>query len=701
MSRIRFEIIYPTFIETIFVYFLLRHRKKKYGRAFRRIKLITNRHIAPQHQYAFVDPDDYQKLNQYDWLLAESKSGNFYAVRRDNRKIMHMHRVIMNAPAGKIVDHRDRNGLNNTKENLRFATPSQNCCNRIYPKKDSSKYRGVYLYKRTNKWKAYISYDNKSLHLGYFENEDDAARAYDEAAQKYHKEFAVLNFSQVAAKPLAKTDPQQSPSDSAGSKQNPAQILVAAVLILGTLIMLFGLINIKERDMRISVEEVFETVKMTIEQNFDIRTVTLGVNLKDCMDRNPTAFNKRIYKRLSEMGKRLNKCADQLEDKYGIPITNRRISVTPVALLIEPLPRKISTVVSVAKTLDRAAKEADIDFIGGFGALVHKGMTKADQLLIDSIPQAISQTQRLCGFLNLASSRAGMNMTAIEKVGHILKDLAARTKNGIGCAKIAVFANVPEDNPFMAGAHHGIGEPDFSLNIGISGPGVVRDVVANNPKCDLTMLSEVIKRTVFKITRAGELIGREIAELMGVDFGIVDISLASTPKRGDSVAQIIEAMGVSRMGRPGSTAALALLMDAVKKGGSMASGNVGGLSGTFIPVSEDAGMIRAVRTGALNLEKLEALTSVCSVGLDMFAVSGDTPADVLSAIIADELAIGVVNNKTTSVRVIPVPGKKAGQIVHFGGLLGSAPIMKVSKIASPNFIKRKGRIPAQIQALRN
>jgi hypothetical protein len=474
--------------------------------------------------------------------------------------------------------------------------------------------------------------------------------------------------------------------------------------------------------MRISVEEVFETVRMTIEQNFDIRTVTLGVNLKDCIDRNLLAFNKRIFKRLSEMGKRLNKCADELEQKYGIPITNRRISVTPVALLIEPLPRKISTAVSVAKTLDRAARAANIDFIGGFGALVHKGMTSADELLIDSIPQAISQTQRLCSFLNLASSRAGMNMTAIEKVGHILKELAAKSKNGIGCAKFAVFANVPEDNPFMAGAHHGIGEPDFSLNIGISGPGVVRDVVANNPRCDLTALSEVIKRTVFKITRAGELIGTELAKMMNpvrdtpkgdsrqrrpvsngmkVNFGIVDISLASTPKKGDSVAEIIEAMGVSRMGRAGSTAALAMLMDAVKKGGSMASGNVGGLSGTFIPVSEDAGMIRAVRTGALSLEKLEALTSVCSVGLDMFAVPGDTPADVLSAIIADELAIGVANNKTTSVRIIPVPGKKAGQIVHFGGLLGSAPIMKVSKIASPNFIKRKGRIPAQVGALRN
>jgi len=453
--------------------------------------------------------------------------------------------------------------------------------------------------------------------------------------------------------------------------------------------------------MRISVEEVFETVRMTIEQNFDIRTVTLGVNLKDCMDRNLAAFNRRIFKRLSEMGQKLNRCADLVEQQYGIPITNRRLSITPAAILIEPLPKKISTAVSVAKTLDRAAKAADIDFIGGFGALVQKGMTAADELLIDSLPQALSQTERLCSFLNLASSKAGMNMTAIEKIGHIIKAIAANSKNGIGCAKLAVFANVPEDNPFMAGAHHGIGEPDFSLNIGISGPGVVKSVVKNNPTCDLTKLSEVIKQTVFKITRAGELIGREVAQKMGVEFGIVDISLASTPKRGDSVAEIIEAMGVSQMGRPGSTAALAMLMDAVKKGGSMASGNVGGLSGTFIPVSEDAGMIRAVKRGSLNLEKLEALTSVCSVGMDMFAVPGNTPADVLSAIIADELAIGVSNNKTTSVRVIPVPGKKAGQIVHFGGLLGSAPIMKISKIASPAFIKRKGRIPAQLQSLRN
>ncbi|MDD5459390.1 MAG: PFL family protein [Phycisphaerae bacterium] len=453
--------------------------------------------------------------------------------------------------------------------------------------------------------------------------------------------------------------------------------------------------------MSITVEEVFETVKMTLDHHFDIRTVTLGINLKDCIDRDINKFTARISKRLVEKGLQLNKFADSIEQKYGIPITNRRISVTPVSFLLEPLPRTISSAVKVAKALDNAAKKADIDFIGGFGAMVQKGMTKADEKLIDAIPAALSQTQRVCGFLNLGSTIAGLNMNAVEKFGHILKDLAARTPNGIGCAKIAVFANVPEDNPFMAGAHHGMGEPDYSLNIGISGPGVVRDVVLQNPNCDLTKLSEVIKRTVFKITRAGELIGREIADLMKVDFGIVDISLASTTSQGDSVAEIIEAMGVSQVGLPGSTAALALLMDAVKKGGAMASGNIGGLSGTFIPVSEDAGMIRAVRSGALNLEKLEALTAVCSVGLDMFAVPGSTPADVLSAIIADELCIGITNNKTTSVRVIPVPGKRAGGIVHFGGLLGSAPIMKVAKKASSKFIARRGRIPSPVQALRN
>lgn len=453
--------------------------------------------------------------------------------------------------------------------------------------------------------------------------------------------------------------------------------------------------------MRISVEEVFETVQMTMDQHFDIRTVTLGINLKDCMSRDPNEFNKAVHARIVKMGTMLNDYADKIEAKYGVPITNRRISITPASLLLEPLPKTIPTVVKFAKTLDSAAKKAGIDFIGGFGAMIQKGMTTSDENLLRALPRALTETQRVCSFLNLGTTLAGINMTAVERVGHIIKDLASRSDNAIGCAKFVVFANAPEDNPFMAGAHHGVGEPDYSLNVGISGPGVVRAVVSQNPDCDLTQLSEVIKRTVFKITRAGELIGREMAELMNVDFGIIDVSLASTTAMGDSVAEIIEAMGVTQMGRPGSTAALALLIDAVKKGGAMASGNVGGLSGTFIPVSEDMGMIKAVEDGSLNLEKLEALTSVCSVGLDMFAVPGDTPADVLSAIIADELAIGMANNKTTGVRVIPAPGKKVGDIVHFGGLLGSAPIMAVHQNAAPAFIRRKGRIPAPIKALRN
>lgn len=453
--------------------------------------------------------------------------------------------------------------------------------------------------------------------------------------------------------------------------------------------------------MSITVEEIFETVNMTLRQKFDIRTVTLGINLKDCMDRDVDHFCGRIEQRIVGMGKKLNAAADVMEHKYGIPVINRRIAVTPVSILAEPLPKTITTAVRIAKSLDHAAAEADMDFIGGFGGHVQKGLTASDENLMNALPQALAQTKRVCSFWNMGTTQAGLNMTAVERFGHVLKDLAVRSKTGIGCAKVAVFANVPEDNPFMAGAHHGIGEGDYSLNIGISGPGVVKAVVEQNPDGDLTELSEVIKRTVFKITRAGELIGREVADILEIPFGIVDISLAATPAAGDSVAEIIEAMGVYRMGLPGTTAALALLIDAVKKGGAMASGHVGGLSGTFIPVSEDAGMIRAVQQGSLTLEKLEALTSVCSVGMDMFAIPGSTPADVISAIIADELAIGIANNKTTSVRVIPVPGKRAGQSVHFGGLLGTAPIMPVAKRASAAFIKRKGRMPAPIKSLRN
>ena len=451
--------------------------------------------------------------------------------------------------------------------------------------------------------------------------------------------------------------------------------------------------------MEYSLDEVMETVRMTLYHNFDIRTVTLGINLKDCIDPDIESFNSNVYDKVTEYGKRLVNEAGKIEDKYGVPIINKRISVTPVSLIVESC--KEDAPLEIAKTLDMASRDANIDFIGGYGALVQKGMTRSDSRLIDSLPEMLSSTERVCAFLNVASTLSGMNMDAIIKLGNILKDIASRTDNGIGCTKFAVFSNAPEDNPFMAGAFHGIGEPDFSLNIGISGPGVVRSVVEKNRECDLTGLSEVIKRTAFKITRAGELIGRELALKMEVPFGIVDISLASTNKVGDSVAGIVEMMGIERIGAPGSTAALALLIDAVKKGGAMASGNVGGLSGTFIPVSEDSGMNEAVRSGALSIEKLEALTAVCSVGLDMIAIPGDTPAETISAIIADELSIGVVNGKTTGVRLIPVPGKKAGDYVNFGGLLGETYVMDISTFSSRDFILRGGRMPAPITSMRN
>ncbi len=452
--------------------------------------------------------------------------------------------------------------------------------------------------------------------------------------------------------------------------------------------------------MEYSIEEVMETVRMTLYHNFDIRTVTLGINLKDCIHSDIEVFKSNIYERVTDYGRRLVSEAGKLEAKYGIPIINKRISVTPVSLIVESC-REEDAPVEIAKTLDSASCDAGIDFIGGYGTLVQKGITRADARLIDSLPEVLSSTERVCAFLNVASTVSGMNMDAVIKLGKTIKEISNRTESGIGCTKFAVFSNAPEDNPFMAGAFHGIGEPDFSLNIGISGPGVVRSVVEKNKNCDLTALSEVIKRTVFKITRAGELIGRELAGNMKVPFGIVDISLASTTKVGDSVAGIVEAMGVEKMGAPGSTAALALLIDAVKKGGAMASGNVGGLSGTFIPVSEDSGMNEAVKACALSIEKLEALTAVCSVGLDMVAIPGDTPAETISAIIADELSIGVVNGKTTGVRLIPVPGKKAGDYVNFGGLLGETYVMDVSTFGSRDFILRGGRMPSPITSMRN
>jgi uncharacterized protein len=452
--------------------------------------------------------------------------------------------------------------------------------------------------------------------------------------------------------------------------------------------------------MSLSVEEIFETASMILYHNLDIRTTTLGINLKDCINTDFEKFTENVYNKIFNNAVRLVSEAKKLEMKYGIPIVNKRISITPISLVMETHCTEKKYVL-MAKTLDRAARDAGIDFIGGFGAMVQKGMTHSDKVLIESLPAVFSETERICSFLNVGTNVAGMNLDAINLIGGMLKKTAEITMNAIGCAKFVVFVNAPEDNPFMAGAFHGIGEPDMSLNIGISGPGVVRSVVAMNKDCDLTQLSEVIKRTVFKITRGGELIGRELAVNLDVQFGIVDISLAPTTARGDSIADIIEAFGIEATGTHGTTMAIALLMDAVKKGGAMASGNIGGLSGTFIPISEDRGMINAVKRGSLSLDKLEALSAVCSVGLDMFAVPGDTPEETINAIIADELAIGIINNKTTAVRIIPVPGKKFGDSVDFGGLLGEAPIMQVNKYSAKDFLKRGGRLPAPITSMRN
>jgi uncharacterized protein (UPF0210 family) len=451
---------------------------------------------------------------------------------------------------------------------------------------------------------------------------------------------------------------------------------------------------------KFDVEELFETASMTLSQNLDIRTTTLGVNLKDCIDSDFAAFQDKVYRKVSDYARELIRQARPLEVKYGIPIVNKRIAVTPISLIMEThaTPDKY---LAMAQTLDRAGRDAGIDFIGGFGALVQKGLTRADAILIEALPAVLAGTERVCAFLNVGSTHAGLNLDAVNLLGPMLRETARRTPDGAGCARFVAFANAPEDNPFMAGAYHGVGEPDVTLNVGISGPGVVRSVVERNRDCDLTQLSEVVKRTVFKITRAGELIGRELARNMGVPFGIVDISLASTTAAGDSVARVVEAFGIERIGAHGSTLAIALLMDAVKKGGAMASGNVGGLSGTFIPVSEDAGMIEAVVQGALSLDKLEALTAVCSVGLDMFAIPGDTPEETIAAIIADELAIGIVNDKTTAVRVIPAPGRAAGDVVAFGGLLGSAPVMRVNPFSAGAFMRRGGRLPSTATSLRN
>jgi len=453
--------------------------------------------------------------------------------------------------------------------------------------------------------------------------------------------------------------------------------------------------------MYLTSEEILETIEMVRMENLDIRTVTMGISLRDCSHPDIDVFNQNIYEKIVGKAENLVREAEAVEDLYGIPIINKRISVTPIAVVAEAC--REPDFVSVAQTLDKAAKDVGVNFIGGFGALVQKGMTNGDRRLIDSIPEALAKTERVCSSVNLAGSKAGINMDAVALMGHIIKKTAALTADAdsIGCAKLVVFANVPDDNPFMAGSFHGFGEAECVINAGVSGPGVVNSALRRLKNPSLGEISEEIKKTAFKITRMGEMAAREVSQRLGVEFGVVDISLAPTPAVGDSVAEILEAMGLERCGTHGTTAALALLNDAVKKGGSMASSSVGGLSGAFIPVSEDAGMIRAVVDGALTLEKLEAMTCVCSVGLDMIAVPGDTSAATISAIIADEMAIGVINKKTTAVRIIPAVGKKVGDSVEFGGLLGAAPVMKVSDFSSEEFIKRGGRIPAPIQSLTN
>jgi uncharacterized protein (UPF0210 family) len=447
--------------------------------------------------------------------------------------------------------------------------------------------------------------------------------------------------------------------------------------------------------------EILQTVRMTEMEHLDIRTVTLGLSLRDCATDSIEGTAQRVREKIERTASRLVLTVNEIGDEIGIRVANKRISVTPVSMLTEA---SRGNPVDLGRAIDEAAQSVGVDFVGGYSALVHKGFTRNESEFLDSIPEALSSTTRLCSSVNAATTRAGINMDAVARVGRLIKDAAERTRDhgGLACAKFVCFANAVEDNPFMAGAFHGVGEPEAVLNVGVSGPGVVNHAVQHADKAlPLHELAELIKKLSFKLARAGELIGREAARRLGIPFGIIDLSLAPTPVVGDSVANIIEGMGFERAGAHGTTAALALLTDAVKKGGAMASNSVGGMSGAFIPVSEDAGMIEAARVGALSLEKLEAWTSVCSVGIDMVAVPGSTSAETIAAIIADEMAVGVMNNKTTAVRIIPVPGRDVGEMVEFGGLLGSAPIMPVSRFSSEQFIRRGGRIPAPVQSLRN
>ncbi|MDR0286805.1 MAG: PFL family protein [Clostridiales bacterium] len=451
----------------------------------------------------------------------------------------------------------------------------------------------------------------------------------------------------------------------------------------------------------LQIDEIIETIKMIQEEHLDIRTVTMGINLLDCIDSSIDITCKNIYDSICSKAQNLVSAAEEIESRYGIPIINKRISVTPVSMLVGKA--DADECVKIAIALDKAANETGVNFIGGYSALVHKGYTRSETELVKSIPQALDNTERVCSSVNVATTKSGINMDAIRDMGFIIKEAAELSKasGGAYCARIVVFANAPEDNPFMAGAFHGTGEPDTVINVGVSGPGVVKRALEKVRGGDFSEVAETIKKTAFKVTRMGQLVAMEASQLLNVPFGIVDLSLAPTPAIGDSVAEILEEMGLEKCGAPGTTAALALLNDAVKKGGVMASSYVGGLSGAFIPVSEDEGMIRAVRAGALTIEKLEAMTCVCSVGLDMVVVPGDTEASTISATIADEAAIGVINNKTTAVRIIPAPGKKIGDTVDFGGLLGSGPVMGINQFSAKDFIERGGRIPAPIHSLRN
>jgi len=447
--------------------------------------------------------------------------------------------------------------------------------------------------------------------------------------------------------------------------------------------------------------EILDTIRMIDQQHLDIRTITMGISLLDCADPDPKRACQKIYDKLCRKAENLVSTGEAIEIEFGIPIVNKRLSVTPIALVAAA--SETDDYVPFATALDRAAKTVGVNFIGGFSALVHKGFTNADKKLIAAIPQALAETELVCASVNVGSTKAGIDMDAVALMGHTIRETARRTadRGGFGCAKLVVFCNAVEDNPFMAGAFHGVGEAETVINVGVSGPGVVYYALQNIKGKSFDVVAETVKKTAFRITRMGQLVAREAAKRLHVPFGIVDLSLAPTPAVGDSVARILEEMGLEVCGTHGTTAALALLNDAVKKGGIMASSHVGGLSGAFIPVSEDEGMIAAARSGVLSLDKLEAMTCVCSVGLDMIAVPGDTPAETLSAILADEAAIGMVNAKTTAVRLIPAPGKSVGDTVEFGGLLGSAPVMPVHPESSARFISRGGRIPAPMQSLKN